>query len=248
MTLKRSVIIGIVLAILLTIVAGLVIYFVFFFGSHLKLELSNYDEDRDNVFSIDRSDSLKITKATRNIRSFLEPYKNDSNPDVYNNCNFFNPPPANKTCGIDLNQFNPCVNLYGYGLRQGSPCIFLKLKADADFKPQFLNVSNLPEAMPVDLKTDIQYYIRNNPVYSQIMWVSCEGKSDDDKANLGPVTYIPRRGFPGFFYPCQNERLCTHPILALRFERPKLGVQINVRCKVWAENVDESIDLQLQVD
>lgn len=93
-------------------------------------------------------------------------YKNDSNPDVYNNCNFFNPPPANKTCGIDLNQFNPCVNLYGYGLRQGSPCIFLKLKADADFKPQFHNVSDLPEAMPVDLKTDIQYYIRNNPVYS----------------------------------------------------------------------------------
>lgn len=74
MPLKKPVIIGIVVAtsILLTILAIVGVYFIFFSGPSIELEWSKYDLDSDNVFRINRADNLNISRAQRNVRNFLE--------------------------------------------------------------------------------------------------------------------------------------------------------------------------------
>lgn len=54
-----------------------------------------------------------------------------------------------------------------------------------------------------------------------MIWVSCEGENPADIENLGPIQYIPNRGFPGYFYPFMNQKAYMPPILAIHFERPK---------------------------
>lgn len=57
--------------------------------------------------------------------------------------------------------------------------------------------------------------------FKQMIWVSCKGKTTIDEANAGSITYLPRQGFPGFYYPCTSEESCTEPIVAINFKRPK---------------------------
>lgn len=54
-----------------------------------------------------------------------------------------------------------------------------------------------------------------------MIWVSCDGKTPTDASNIGPVIYLPRRGFAGFYFPCTSEDQCTQPLVAIYFEKPK---------------------------
>jgi sodium/potassium-transporting ATPase subunit beta len=53
------------------------------------------------------------------------------------------------------------------------------------------------------------------------VWVSCEGENPADVEHIGPIQYIPRRGFPGYFFPFKNDEGYLSPLLAIFFERPK---------------------------
>ena len=59
------------------------------------------------------------------------------------------------------------------------------------------------------------------------IWVSCEGENPADQENVGPVDYLPIRGFPGYFYPYQNSEGYLSPLVAVHFQRPKR------KCIVW---------------
>ena len=61
----------------------------------------------------------------------------------------------------------------------------------------------------------------NNFISQQFVWVSCDGKSEADKKNIGAIRYLPRQGFPGYFYPCSSNDGCSQPIVAIQFLRPK---------------------------
>ena len=41
-----------------------------------------------------------------------------------------------------------------------------------------------------------------------MIWLHCDGEDDPDIESIGPVTYTPFRGFPGYFYPyrCRDRR------------------------------------------
>lgn len=54
-----------------------------------------------------------------------------------------------------------------------------------------------------------------------MIWISCEGENPADIENLGPINYIPQRGFPGFYYPFMNQKGYMPPVIAINFERPK---------------------------
>lgn len=56
---------------------------------------------------------------------------------------------------------------------------------------------------------------------NEMIWISCEGENPADIENLGPINYIPQRGFPGFFYPFMNQVGYMPPVIAINFERPK---------------------------
>lgn len=53
------------------------------------------------------------------------------------------------------------------------------------------------------------------------IWVSCEGENPADIENLGSLTYIPRRGFPGYFFPYENSEGYLSPLTAIHISNPR---------------------------
>jgi sodium/potassium-transporting ATPase subunit beta len=52
------------------------------------------------------------------------------------------------------------------------------------------------------------------------VWVSCEGENPADAENIGPIQYLPSRGFPGYFFPFTNKEGYLSPLVAVLFEKP----------------------------
>jgi hypothetical protein len=74
MPLKKSIKIGLIVAaaILLIISIILGVYFIFFYGSNVKFEISEFNPNNENKFIINRADDFNVTRAIRNVRRFLE--------------------------------------------------------------------------------------------------------------------------------------------------------------------------------
>lgn len=72
--------------------------------------------------------------------------------------------------------------------------------------------------MPQHLKD----YIRETKSQSErnTIWVSCEGENPADKENLGPIKILPSQGFPGYYYPYENNEGYLSPLVAVQFVRP----------------------------
>lgn len=75
--------------------------------------------------------------------------------------------------------------------------------------------------MPLDLKEHIASLKGNNSLQLNTIWVSCEGENPADQENIGPINYLPRRGFPGYFYPYENSEGYLSPLVAVHFVRPR---------------------------
>ncbi|XP_065346789.1 sodium/potassium-transporting ATPase subunit beta-2-like [Cloeon dipterum] len=192
------------------------------------------------------------------IDRFLEEYKKaGQTPGVGQNkviCDYNNPPAEGKVCDVPIKDWSPCISENGYNYKKSAPCIFLKLNKIFDWMPQFYNESSsLPDNMPEDLKNHIRD--SNKPNELNTVWVSCEGENPADIEHVGPIQYIPRRGFPGYYFPFKNYEGYLSPILAIFFERPKTGVLINIECKAWAKNIKHdradrrgSVHFELMID
>lgn len=75
--------------------------------------------------------------------------------------------------------------------------------------------------MPLSLKEHIASLKANNSMQLNTVWVSCEGENPADQENIGPINYMPRRGFPGYFYPFENSEGYLSPLVAVHFVRPR---------------------------
>lgn len=138
---------------------------------------------------------------------------------MFPNCDFITPPPANKSCGVDVRKFGQCSAEKNFGLNDGKPCIFMRFKADSKFTPEYYNkTEELPKEMPTRLKNSIEPNIRSNSKNLQTLWVSCEGKSEEDQSNAGTINIFIQNGFHGYYFPCKSEDLCTSPLVAIQFQ------------------------------
>lgn len=118
-----------------------------------------------------------------------------------------------------MTDFHPCTTTEGYGFNKSSPCVFLKLNRIFNWVPEFYNdPTDLPEDMPEDLKktiADLPAEQRNQ------VWISCRAENPADVEVIGPITYVPSRGFPGEFYPYTNTPGYLSPLVAIQLGRPK---------------------------
>uniref|UniRef100_A0A1A9ZFE8 Sodium/potassium-transporting ATPase subunit beta-2 n=1 Tax=Glossina pallidipes TaxID=7398 RepID=A0A1A9ZFE8_GLOPL len=157
--------------------------------------------------------------------------------NIYN-CDYNQPPPKGQVCDVDIKAWSPCTKENNYSYHKSSPCVFLKLNKIYDWIPEYYNdSSNLPNEMPLNLKTYIGEMEKTQMHKMNTIWVSCEGENPADQENVGPVDYLPIRGFPGYFYPYQNSEGYLSPLVAVHFQRPKRGIIINIECKAWARNI-----------
>lgn len=95
------------------------------------------------------------------------------------------------------------------------------------WKPEYYNdTKNLPSTMPADLQEHIKAEEHANRL--DTVWVSCSGENPADVENMGAIQYIPRRGFPGYYFPFTNTPGYLSPLVAVFFERPKCKFYICV--------------------
>ncbi|CAG9784729.1 unnamed protein product [Diatraea saccharalis] len=160
----------------------------------------------------------------------------------------------NQVCDVPVDDFHPCTSANQYNYEEAGPCVFLKLNKIFNWVPNpYNNTEGLPGNMPEDLKQHIKM-VSGKPEANTV-WVSCEGENPADVENIGPVQYIPRRGFPAFYYPFTNKEGYLSPLVAVLFEKPRTGVLINIECKAWAKNINYdryerrgSVHFELMVD
>lgn len=142
-----------------------------------------------------------------------------------------------------------CITQEDYGYRFGKPCILIKLNRIYDWVPEPYTIEEVRNhtTMPLRLKDDIEKIHREKcggwaePCpYMNMVWLHCDGEDDPDIENIGPVTYTPFRGFPGYFYPYRNQRGYLSPIVMVQLKNPEPGVLMNIECTAWASNIRHS--------
>uniref|UniRef100_A0ABD2XP98 Sodium/potassium-transporting ATPase subunit beta-2 n=1 Tax=Trichogramma kaykai TaxID=54128 RepID=A0ABD2XP98_9HYME len=203
------------------------------------------------------SDEGNYRHWSRALDKFLQVYNKTGigavNQDNRILCDYGKPVPQGKVCDVLIHDWHPCTKANFYNYQKSAPCIFLKLNKIFGWLPAYYNdTANLPVNMPNDLKN----HIANQKVHQRdTVWVSCEGENPADVENIGPIQYIPRRGFPGFYFPFTNSPGYLSPLVAVFFEKPKYGVLINIECKAWAHNIIHdrverrgSVHFELMVD
>ncbi|KAJ0181547.1 hypothetical protein K1T71_002269 [Dendrolimus kikuchii] len=154
------------------------------------------------------------------------------------NCDFKHSPPPGKVCDVDIQGWSPCIQENHFSYHLFSPCIFLKLNRIYGWRPEFYNdTRHLPKEMPKDLVSHIKNITAYNKDYANMVWISCQGETPADKENIGPITYLPYQGFPGYFYPYENAEGYLSPLVAIHLVKPNTGILINIECRAWAKNI-----------
>jgi len=72
------------------------------------------------------------------------------------------------------------------------------------------------------------------------VWLSCGGRSEEDKENLGKIEYFPEQGFPGYYYPFHNQIGFRSPIVAVQIVNPKRKSSNTSFCN-YVSNTDQYI-------
>ncbi|XP_039305463.1 sodium/potassium-transporting ATPase subunit beta-2 [Solenopsis invicta] len=185
------------------------------------------------------SDKGSYLPWVRELDEFLEEYRNPPNTtSTYRSCDYDNLPPPGEpsVCVEDVSTWGKCTAENKYGFITSTPCIFLKLNKIVGWQPEFYNdTQNFSSLMPEDLKAHIKQ--KENANKLDTIWVSCKGENPADVENMGPIEYIPRRGFPGYYFPYNNTPGYQSPLVAVHFKRPMYGVLINIECRAWAHNI-----------
>lgn len=193
-----------------------------------------------------------IEETDRFLTGYMEPSTSDNRVK----CDFDHPPPEGKVCIVNVEAFFPCTKENSYNYPKAAPCIFLKLNKIYNWYPDMYNdTTKLSPKMPEDLKEHIIEESKRGTKNTNVIWVSCEGENPSDVESIGAIQYIPRRGFPGFYFPFKNIEGYMPPLVAVYFERPKTGVLINIECKAWARNIHHdrserrgSVHFELMID
>uniref|UniRef100_A0A336M0F7 CSON009497 protein n=1 Tax=Culicoides sonorensis TaxID=179676 RepID=A0A336M0F7_CULSO len=175
----------------------------------------------------------------KRIDDMLDSYYNKSKlPDGGRNqvpCDFETPPKKGKNCLVPIDEWNECNRNNSYGYANAKPCIFLKLNRIYNWEPIMYND---PTDLPNDMPEELVEYIKSLPEEKRNqVWITCKGEQPLDVENIGPIQYVSTRGLPGYYFPYVNNPGYLSPLVAVRLERPKSNVIINIECRAWAKNI-----------
>lgn len=131
-----------------------------------------------------------------------------------------------------------CTKPEKFGMYHGKPCLMIKLNKVYGWEPEpYYNITEIMEIpkMPLSLKDHIfntwttkckgkgEEKERRCPQL-RVIWLSCEGETPADTENMGPLTYTPWHGFPGYYYPYLNQMHYLSPIIWIQFRNITPGV------------------------
>lgn len=163
-----------------------------------------------------------------NINEYLRPYQeleSGAGQHAQGDCNTYGERDPHKFCPFELRVIpNECSESQNFSYHLGKPCILVKLNRIYGWKPEPYSVR--PKDYPV------QAPFRENHIQ-----ITCEGQSNVDKENIGPIDYFPQ-GIETKYFPFTNQPGYQSPFVMAHFKNPRPGVIIFVECKAWAKNIE----------
>ncbi|XP_013079015.2 sodium/potassium-transporting ATPase subunit beta-like isoform X2 [Biomphalaria glabrata] len=197
------------------------------------------------------NDSKTIEAYVNNINKILQKYKNQTNAV---DCSSINEtrPLARDHCYFNISALTEhCNEGNGYGLKDGQPCVLLKLNKVFGWTPN--------PWTKMEIQTDSRVPNSIKDVYSpNQIWVHCHGENAGDVDNLGHATevkYYPQQGFPVAYYPYLNQENYTSPLVFVQFRNLTKHVGLMVECialdrniKVDKKDKEGCIHFELMVD
>jgi len=198
-------------------------------------------------------------KYTAQLDSFLAPYQPEKQQgDGWKNCTV----PVDVSnddqdyqvaCKQDITQLGLCSGA-GYGYADGQPCLLLKVNKIIDWTPiAYTNLEDQDDAenRKVSKAPSLQDFLTSQSLsYNKdLMYISCYGLKEEDQDNLGQnddtvdaMTYFPQGnpGIPSWNYPYHGKEVQGNylsPVIAVKFNNVKKGVEINVGCKAYSRNI-----------
>ncbi|KAK0403249.1 hypothetical protein QR680_016809 [Steinernema hermaphroditum] len=149
----------------------------------------------------------------------------------YGKVNEEHPMPA---CRFDLDIFKKagCSQDNAYGFKDGKPCVILSLNRLIGWQPVDYPDDSVPEQVR-------DRYAKNN------IAIHCDGAYDVDKEHVGEMTYIPREGISGKYYPYAVMDNYHQPIAMVKFENLPDNKLVLVECRAYALNIEHDISSRL---
>ncbi|XP_077299827.1 sodium/potassium-transporting ATPase subunit beta-2-like isoform X2 [Arctopsyche grandis] len=218
---------------------------------YLEFHPKSSDDDTLIIYSKENTESLSnwLQKIDQFTGVYRLPYLTPGRRTSTVSCDYYEPVPKRKVCDIDVGWWIPCTPEFNYNYDTDSPCIFLKLYKNRNWIPEFYsNVTELPESMPADLVEYINNITSIEPVKFNTVWISCNGKTADDKNNIHNIRYVPSRGIPGYLFDNDKNEGYVRPAIAVILENISSNVEINVECEFWTRNYHGSTEFQILQD
>lgn len=170
---------------------------------------------------------------TEDLNKYLKPYQeleSGAGQHAQGDCNMYGGErDPSKFCPFELRVIpNECSESQNFSYHLGKPCILIKLNRIYGWRPEpYMNrPANYPSQAP----------FRENQVQ-----ITCEGKSNADRENVGPIDYYPQ-GIETKYFPFTNQPGYQSPFVMAHFKDPRPGVLITIDCKAWARNIEHEPD------
>jgi sodium/potassium-transporting ATPase subunit beta len=129
------------------------------------------------------------------------------------NCSYEDPTTKTESCYVDFNEFGACTSENYYGYKDGTPCIFLKLKKAMNWVPK--PFTNFPAKLPLDLQYEIEH------TDEQKVWISCkEYYQQGGEPGSGVTIFYPDDGYPSYYFPYMGQKDYLEPLIAIQFLNP----------------------------
>jgi len=226
-------------------------------GVTIQPKLPSKNAQNSNIrYSISKKD---YNKYTEQLDEFLEPYQPAKQEgEGWKNCSVKvdvsnSDQDYQKACKQDISQLGLCTSGGDYGYGAGEPCLLLKVNKIIDWTP--ISYTNLAAQDNAENRNDVSkapslsdFLTEQGLTYNKdLMYISCYGLKDEDKENLGQdgenaMTYFPQSGpgIPEYNYPYLGKEVQGNylsPVIAVKFNNVKRGVEINVGCKAYSLNI-----------
>lgn len=75
-----------------------------------------------------------------------------------------------------------------------------------------------------------------------VIYVECLGSNLWDNEHMGEITYYPKQGFDGYYFPYKGEKDYLTPLVAVKMSGVTTGIMIHIKCTVWAQNIGSRLN------
>lgn len=193
------------------------------------------DNPDSTLIRLNLRDKSQATKYSEAMDKYLERYSNITSTRVCTgDMSNRNVSSGEDPCRFTLEEFeaNGCGKKNKYGYEDGKPCVILSLNRLILWEPTAFTADSVPEV------------VRDRYKAGNIA-VHCDGTNLPDKEHIGKLTYLPKSGIEGRYYPYSVMDNYHQPIAMVRFDSLPRNQVVLVECRAYASNIQHDISSRL---